>query len=137
KEELLQRALMAYRAEQEKPPGVSRRSSRDICTDFEKVYHSTTGKHISLCHVTLLRRHNGHKSRLEAGQDQEWLLPEETKIIVDYLVNSAQQGFPLSHQRLKYEVDNILRARLGDGFPEEGVGKRFTERLVKKHGDRL
>ncbi|TFK20814.1 hypothetical protein FA15DRAFT_111461 [Coprinopsis marcescibilis] len=125
---------MAYHAKQEKLPRISCRSSHDIYTDFEKVYHSTTGEHISLCHVTLLWCHNSHKSQLEAGQDQEWLLPEETKIIIDYLVNSAQQGFPLSHQQLKYEVDHILSAWLGDGFPEEGVGKHFREQLVKKHG---
>ena len=38
---------------------------------------------------------------------------------------------------MKECVDNICRARLGDDFPEDGVGKQWTDCFVEKHSDCL
>ncbi|KAG2047938.1 hypothetical protein BDR06DRAFT_830602, partial [Suillus hirtellus] len=46
-------------------------------------------------------------------------------------------GFPLSHKCLKEHVDEICQARLGDAFPQSGVGKNWTQRFVEKHSDHL
>ncbi|KAH6884630.1 hypothetical protein BKA70DRAFT_1059525, partial [Coprinopsis sp. MPI-PUGE-AT-0042] len=108
-----------------------------ICTDIMQAHKELTGKSLKISHTTVIARWKGRKSRAEAAQNQEWLLPQETEVIIKYLVQSADQAFPSTHRRLKTEVDKVLRARLGDEFPAEGVGRRWTERFVSKHSDRL
>lgn len=38
---------------------------------------------------------------------------------------------------MKEHVDETLRARLGDKFPEGGVGENWTYQFVEKHADQL
>lgn len=49
----------------------------------------------------------------------------------------ARRNFPLSHEELKSEADSILRAHLGDTFPETGVGKQWSYRFVQKYRKQL
>ncbi|KIK65808.1 hypothetical protein GYMLUDRAFT_70101 [Collybiopsis luxurians FD-317 M1] len=49
----------------------------------------------------------------------------------------ARRGFPLTHEILKDEVDSIIRTRLGNQFPEEGVGKQWTSRFIEKYWNEL
>jgi hypothetical protein len=96
----------------------------------QKEYLDQTGKVIKLNKSRVHRRVHGGKSRQEAADDRSWLTPEETKTVVDLAIEYADRGFPLSHRRLKEHVDMILRARLGERFPAEGVGKQWTARFV-------
>jgi hypothetical protein len=43
----------------------------------------------------------------------------------------------LGHKTLKLHVDTLLRARLGDAFPETGVGHNWTDRFVTRHADHV
>lgn len=43
----------------------------------------------------------------------------------------------LTHKLLKEIVDDICRARLGDEFPENGVGKQWTDQFVEKHSNQI
>ncbi|KAG0702098.1 hypothetical protein DFH29DRAFT_805429, partial [Suillus ampliporus] len=45
--------------------------------------------------------------------------------------------FPLNHKQLKFHVDSLLRARLGDNFPKGGVGKNWTDRSDHRCHDAL
>ncbi|EDR04558.1 uncharacterized protein LACBIDRAFT_304343 [Laccaria bicolor S238N-H82] len=58
-------------------------------------------------------------------------------MVIDYAIEVASCGFPLSHRRLKDHVDSICHARLGRKFPASGVGKNWTSRFISKHSDRL
>jgi len=49
----------------------------------------------------------------------------------------ADRGFPLSHRWLKEHVDILCHSRLGDAFPEKGVGINWTYRFAMKHCDHL
>ncbi|KIK50670.1 hypothetical protein GYMLUDRAFT_78436 [Collybiopsis luxurians FD-317 M1] len=49
----------------------------------------------------------------------------------------AQRGFPLTHEILKDKVDSIICPRLGNQFPEEGVGKQWTLRFIEKYQNEL
>jgi hypothetical protein len=138
--DLLDRAAAAYRNELEKPPGpgsMKRRGARTIATDFERIYIQETGVKVKLCYNTIIERAKGRKSRIEAAKLREWLLPEEIQIVITHIIQSANQGFPLTHRRLKEDVDRILRGRLGKDFSEEGVGKKWTQRFIEKHSDQL
>ncbi|KDQ23015.1 hypothetical protein PLEOSDRAFT_1017130, partial [Pleurotus ostreatus PC15] len=58
-------------------------------------------------------------------------------VVIQYTVEMANRGFPLTHERLKECVDDICRARLGDEFPVMGVGKNWSGRFIGKYSDRL
>ncbi|KDQ18849.1 hypothetical protein BOTBODRAFT_93184, partial [Botryobasidium botryosum FD-172 SS1] len=58
-------------------------------------------------------------------------------VVIDYVVELGGRGFPRNHDRLKQHVDEILTARLGDEFPAGGVGKRWTDRFVERHSERI
>ncbi|KAF5334791.1 hypothetical protein D9611_012962 [Ephemerocybe angulata] len=137
KDALLDRAAAAYRLELDKPRTHPRRSSRKIARDFAQNHYEQTGNLFKLSHETIIQRANGRKSKVEAAQLREWLLPNEVEIVIGHIIKSAEQGFPLSHRRLKEDVDRIVRARLGSKFPSRGVGKKWTHRFVEKHSDRI
>lgn len=83
----------------------------------------------------MIQRANGRKSRTEYAADREWLLQEEVEIVISHLIKCAEQGFPLNYERLKIDVDVILKARLGSSFV--GVGKKWAERFVERNSDQL
>ncbi|TFK23858.1 hypothetical protein FA15DRAFT_547941, partial [Coprinopsis marcescibilis] len=132
KDDIIDHAAAAYRLELKKPAAHCQ-GARAIANDFEKLYLESTGAKIHLNHGTVRNRAAGMKSKKDAAMEQGWLLPEEEDIIISHIIQSADQGFPLTHRRLKEDVDRILQGRLGDEFPEEGVGKKWTQWFVAKH----
>lgn len=92
---------------------------------------------MKLNYMTLQRRVHGVKSQREANKDKSWLIRGETDTVIDFIVEMGNQGWPLSHRRLKEHVDEICSARLGAEFPKAGVGKNWTHRFAIKHCDRI
>ncbi|KAK0475949.1 hypothetical protein EDD18DRAFT_1387251, partial [Armillaria luteobubalina] len=134
-DQLMEKAVVAYKNELTKLPGAPRKGARKICEDFEALYQRETGKKISLSYSTLIRLANGGKTKAQSNAMKSHLFPSEANNIIDFVLAVASEGFPLSHRRLKEHINEVLRARLGPEFP--GVGKQFTQRFVKKHSDRL
>lgn len=136
-EDLRARAIKAYQLELAKPPHVKPRGARKIAEDFENIYRQETGKTIKLNYMAIIRGANGGRSRAAANAARSWLTKEETNIVIQYITEVGNRGFPLSHRRLKEHVDEILRARLGDKFPSTGVGKNWTDRFVEKYSEQI
>jgi hypothetical protein len=134
---LMAQAIVAYKAEQKKYPVKSRRGLRTICADISAIHFSETGNVIKLSHMTLKRLADGGLSREKANEARAWLLPAEVDVIIDFIIEMAHRGFPLSHRRLKEHVDMICRARLGNEFPESGVGVNWTYRFSKNYAERI
>jgi hypothetical protein len=132
---LMARAVIAYKIELTKRPGIRRRGARVVCKDFENLYLGETGKIIKLSFSTLTRLAAGGRTQAESNADRSWLTDGETKVVLDYTIEQGARGFGLSHRRLKEHVDSICRARLGSRFPEFGVGRQWTHRFVEKHTD--
>ncbi|KAJ7724118.1 hypothetical protein B0H16DRAFT_1786475, partial [Mycena metata] len=86
-------------------------------------------KIVRLSKATLARRVKGGRSTREAHEEQKWLTSDEERVVIHAAIDYANRGFPLSHRRLKEHVDEIARARWGDKFPADGVGKQWTRRL--------
>lgn len=135
-DDLMGRAVEAYLTELEKPYR-GRRGLRTICRDFEQIYFDEKGVCIHLSFATLGRLADGRLTRSEANEHRRWLTPIEDDIIVAFSIEIGARGFPLSHRRLKEHVDRIARARLGDKFPANGVGKNWTNRFMLRVRDRL
>jgi hypothetical protein len=128
---------LSHREEQKKKPVKSRRGLRTICAEFQGLYFSETGKSIKLCHMTLKRLAAGGMTREKANTNRRWLTDPEEDIVIDFIVEMADRGFPLSHRRLKEHVDIICTARLGNTFPAKGVGENWTYRFSQRNGERI
>ena len=79
KEEHLQAAVLAYETALKSNEILS---IRQVAQHFQ-VPRSTLQHHIS-----------GHRSILEANAEKSWLADEESKVLVDFLIKAAGQGFP-------------------------------------------
>ncbi|KAF8597404.1 hypothetical protein BDV93DRAFT_397164, partial [Ceratobasidium sp. AG-I] len=55
-------------------------------------------------------------------------------VVVEYAVELANRGFPLSLRRLEEHVNEIIRKRI-PSF--RGVGKNFAARFVEEHHEAL
>jgi len=134
---LMSRAVIAYLAELKKPDHRVRRGLRKICKDFQLLYYEEKGVRIPLSFVTLGRLADGGLRREEAHELCCWLTPIEEDVVVNFIVEMGERGWPLSHRRIKEDVDRIAHARLGSKFPSGGVGKNWTARFMLRHSDRL
>lgn len=135
-DDLMSRAVKAYNLELKKPYH-QRHGLRRVCLDFEKLNYEATGTYIKLSHATLRRLADGGRTASEAQADRAWLTDAETDVVINFIIEMADRGFPLSHRRLKEHVDMLCRSRLGDAFPEKGVGINWTYKFAMKHRDRL
>lgn len=133
---LMSQAIAAYNAEQKKPKK-TRCGLRTICTNISADHFSKTGNIVKLSHMTLKRLADGGLSREKANEARSWLLPAEVDVVIDFIIEMAHRGFPLSHRRLKEHVDIVCRARLGKKFPASGVGINWTYRFSKKYTERI
>jgi hypothetical protein len=61
----------------------------------------------------------------------------ETGIVIKYIGELGNRGFPLSHHRLREHVNKILWTRLGDAFPAGGVCKQWTHCFMEKHSSKI
>lgn len=136
-DDLMSRATEAYRVELLKPSGLRRRSMRTVCEDFQTVNLNATGKLIKLSHATMARLLSGGQTLQQANAAKGHLTDDETEVILDFIAECGNRGFPLSHRRLRAHVNSILHARLGPAFRAEGLGHNWTHRFVEKHHDRI
>ncbi|KIN94803.1 hypothetical protein M404DRAFT_85150, partial [Pisolithus tinctorius Marx 270] len=58
-------------------------------------------------------------------------------IVINYIQEMGNHGFPLSHHQLKNHVDKICQAHLGSEFPEAGIGINWTHCFVERHSEQL
>jgi hypothetical protein len=56
---------------------------------------------------------------------------------VKFTIEMAQHGFPLSPKRLKEHAEAILQHRMGQDFPEKGLGRDWGNCFITKHNSRL
>jgi hypothetical protein len=130
-DDLMSHAIKAYNLEVKKPypqwHGLHR-----VCLDFE-----ATGTYIKLSHATLCRLADGGRTASKAQADRAWLTDAKTDVVINFIIEMADCGFPLSHRQLKEHVDMLCRSRLGDAFPETGVGINWTYKFAMKHHDCL
>ncbi|KIK93753.1 hypothetical protein PAXRUDRAFT_70221, partial [Paxillus rubicundulus Ve08.2h10] len=135
-EEAMAYAIQLYREDEGKPKD-QRRGLRVVCRQVEEKMMKEK-KYVTLNHVTLKRRLEGGKSCQQANEEsQGWLTREEEETVVKYCLELAERGFPLTHHMLKCHVDTLLLAQLGSTFSQDGVGKKWTDRFLNRHSNRL
>ena len=127
-------AIKAYNAELAKLNG---KGAHTVAKDFVNLYKLKTGMNIKLSYCILIWGADGGRSWAEANAAQSWLTDDKTEVIIKYIGEVGNWGFPLSHCRLKEHVDQILRARLGKTFLANSVGKQWTNRFIKKNSSKI
>jgi len=139
-EEALTDAIKVYLENQQKPEdSEERKSLRKICKEVEEEWQEKKGyRNVRVARDTVQRRLQGGRSCHQFNMEtNSWLTTDEEKLLVIFCLDYAARGFPLNHRTLKLHVDNILRARLGNDFPESGVGKNWTDRFVERQSNSL
>jgi hypothetical protein len=111
---------------------------RTVCKMVENEFKVETGVRVALCYNTVCKRSKGMfgnsleimeflisgqglRSLTQFNWEKAWLLPEEEKAMLDFILELASRGWPLSKQQTRDHVDKIYQARLGAEFPEGGV----------------
>ena len=110
---------------------------RQICKNASDAHFAETGRRISLAHNTLARHGKGGVTLTQSNQQKSWLTAEEEENVINFAIEIAQRGFPLSPRRLKEHCEAVLRHRLGKNFPERGLGRDWGNRFITKHHSRL
>lgn len=139
KAELYDRAVTRYQEEQAKLGPDSKPGLRTVCTAMEEEYvmENPTHDRIHLCHNTLSNLLKGGISISQFNEQKRWLVQEEEEEIIQYILELAEWGWPFSYSRIKEHANQLARARIGDTFPESGVGREWPYRFVERHSDRL
>lgn len=70
---------------------------------------------------------SGVCSLTQFNQEKVWLQLEEERIVVDFILELASRGWPLNKEWTREHINGICQARLGDTFPEDGVGKCWVD----------
>jgi len=137
KDALMAQAVALYLEELKQPVREKRKGLRTVCKEIEQAHLKEKGNYVKLDQTTLSRLAAGGKTKSQSNASKGWLLESEVDVVINFIIECASRGFPLSHRRLREHVNSILHARLGGNFPDKGIGKRWTHRFVEKHSKRL
>ena len=84
---------------------------------------------------TLSARINGRPSKLVSASKRQKIFPDEEKLIVDYLQETARRGFPDTQKRCIFRANEILRMRSGNR--DAKVGSCWLRRFLQRHHDKI
>jgi hypothetical protein len=88
-----------------------------------------------LCRETLCQCIAGRKTHKKANDDMAWFTPEEDQVLIKFLMEIAEHGFPDTKWHLKECVNIFLRAKKGD--PTFSVGINWVDHWLEYHNDQL
>jgi hypothetical protein len=132
-------AATIYVEEQERllAPGEKKKSTHQICQDALDAHFAATGRCIPLHHNTLACHGKGGVTLTQSNQKKSWLTAGEDENIVKFTIEMVQCSFPLSPKRLKEHAKAVLQHRIGQDFPEKGLGRDWGNCFITKHNSRL
>jgi hypothetical protein len=85
--------------------------------------------------MTLQRRVHGKQSIEEFNKQKQKLTEAEEEVLVNFILGSADRGFPLVHQQIESFANAILQKRNGPGY--QPVGQSWVYALIDRHHDKL
>ena len=118
----MRRAIDEYKVQELKPKNLQ--LSYQKVADLHKVSKSTLQ-----CLVT------GGVSLSAFNAEKQRLTLVEEHVVVDFCLESADQGFPLTHDNVYKSADNILSAHLGS--EHESLGLNWVDTFLNRHHDEL
>jgi hypothetical protein len=100
KELSIKAAVHKYEREQAKPPSLGKPKSIRAIAEGHKVSCGT-----------LNRRIHGGRSTVEANQERQKITPTQEWSLVQFMRESADQGFPLMHAQIEQHANAIRKPR--------------------------
>jgi hypothetical protein len=119
----MQKAIDAYHCEQEKDEK-DRKGLRVIAAKY-KVHYSTLGR-LAKDGKRNMSAFNASKQKLSAAEE---------RVLVDFIKESADRGFPMTHSTINTYANAVLQTRVGPDF--EPVGPNWIFRFLDRHRDEL
>ena len=101
---------LTYRAIEEMFPGVTK----------SKLQRYITGK---------------GRTRAEYSETQQKITPNEEIVLINFILESADRGFPLQHREICQFANTILQSHLGSAY--EPVSKSWIFRFLDRHHNKL
>jgi hypothetical protein len=118
KEDLLDRAVNAYRTQAAKPGTRQWKGYRTIAVEIMDQYEEETksrsnprGERININWTTIRSRDEGTRSLLDARAQDALLTPDEDHILTEFLQESADRGFPANSKRIIEAALEIIQKR--------------------------
>jgi hypothetical protein len=124
KEAKMREAVAAYQHEQGLDPKM-RKGARKIAKEFG----------IGSQWQTIINRYKGRQSLREAHEKLQKVTPAEEAVIVQFALESADRGFPISLRNLEQYANLVRKAWLGPNC--EPVGESWAGRFLDRHRDTL
>jgi hypothetical protein len=133
KNERMQRAVETYHIEVEKKQaGLKAKSARQVAREHD------------VPRSTMERLAGGKLSMSAFNAAKQKLSPAKERVLVEYIKESADIGFPLSHKQIQAAAEAIIQSESpkdvssATGSMEDGkLGKRWVDRLLVRHHDEL
>ncbi len=100
-----------------------------------KLTYERVASHYGVPVGTLHRAVNGGRTMAEYAASQQKLSPGEEEKLVNYLLESADRGFPHERNQIVNCANSILQRRLGKA--DEYVGKAWVDRFLQRHESKL
>ena len=116
------KAIDVYQQQEFKPKD-QRKSYQEVADDFD------------VSKSTLQRLVMGGVSMSAFNAGKQRLTPAEERVLVDFALESADQGFPLTHTNLYKAADDILTFHLGD--EHDSLGQNWVDNFLNRHHDEL
>jgi hypothetical protein len=116
--EQLAKAVEAYHAELQKELNVQ----KGLRTIAE--FHG-------LDHNKLARAINSKRSIDEANAAKQKLTVVEECVLVDFILKSADHGFPLTHRSIESYTNSILQKRIGSAY--QAIGKNWIYSFLNRN----
>ncbi|KAJ7242240.1 hypothetical protein C8J57DRAFT_972671, partial [Mycena rebaudengoi] len=86
-------------------------------------------------YTTLNRHVNGGRSIREANSEKQKLTVAQEWSLVQFILESAERGFPLKHAQIVQYADAVRQAQLG--MECEPVGVKWVFGFLDRHHDAL
>jgi hypothetical protein len=137
--DLMAQAVAAYCTALKKLLGLKKKGAHTICTDFksQSLSKQAMGKDIKLSCSRLMHLAAGGKTKAQSNTEGCWLSDAEVDIVIMFIGEIGNWGFPSSHRQLKEHVDSIHQACLEDLFPVGVVAKNWTDCFMEKHSEAI
>jgi hypothetical protein len=120
----LKQAILEYQAERAKPKE-DRLGGRDIAQKHG-VKHRTLMYHVEKEDAPTISAFNASKQKLSVAEE---------RVLVDFIKDSADHGFPLTHRAIKSYANAALQSRLGAEL--KPVGKQWIFRFLDRHHEEI
>ena len=90
---------------------------------------------ISNQYCTITNRAQGYQSATEFAKEQQKVTVAEEVILVNFILESAGQGFPMTHKQIEEYANLILWNHIGLEY--KPVGKNWVHRFIDRHHEQL